>query len=234
MGRSSLRLGTVLALLVALVLIAPAGPASATRTRANTDAFSFSGTYAFPDHYLCINYSGKATVNYNAVRYGPTSGSPAYYDYWLKGIKLSSTSVTYRVVRYDSVSHACTTTGVKWKRLEASQHWSGYSCSFNPSISVQYPFGAGVSFWPSCGKRKQATYRSTYDRANGLAGPAQTQGTSNDQTFANNHVAYQPTYKAAPAKGACYGVWVGMHWYVGSADNQRNFGAHRLCLTPQW
>jgi hypothetical protein len=225
----------VLAVMLAILLanVAVATTASANSSKVNTDTFSVSSTYAFPNNYLCIKYTQSATITYKAVRYGPTA-IDKMMDYWIKDIKVSKIKVTYSLVSYDSVAHACTTKGVKWKRMEAAQHWKGYACSFNPQISVAVPFSVGVGFWPSCGSKKQATWKSTYDKANGLAGPSQTQSTTGKVKYGDYHVVYQPASKPAPKTGSCYGSYITMHWYVGSADTSHNFPAKKMCLTPNW
>jgi hypothetical protein len=46
--------------------------------------------------------------------------------------------------------------------MEMGQDWTGYSCSFNPSISVSIRWVISVGFWPSCGNRTQAEHHHFY------------------------------------------------------------------------
>jgi len=43
-----------------------------------------------------------------------------------------------------------------------TQLWSGWSCSFNPSISASLPWGISVGGWPSCGNRNRARHGTSY------------------------------------------------------------------------
>lgn len=219
-------------LLVVTSVVVGSSPASANTTRANTDSFSFSRTYAFPDMYVCVKYALTATITYNAVRYGPSASG--YTDYRVTNVYVKDVRLTTTQVRYDPVYHSCTTTGVKWKRMEVSQGWAGYSCSFNPTISVSFPWSLSVSFWPGCSNRNQAFYRSTYDSANGLAGPSQTQAPAGSIHYGDKQVAFQASYLPAPTSGPCYGAHVSQHTYMNGIDRIVSHPAVAACLTPLW
>jgi hypothetical protein len=229
--RYSARILAVL-LAIASVNVGITTAAFANSSKSNTDTFSVTQAYAFPDNYVCIQYTQSATITYKAVRYGPTADHMV--DYRINSTKVSKIKVTYKMVSYDSVDHHCTTRGVKWKRMVAAQHWSSYSCSWNPQIQVSVPWGIGVGFWPSCGNRKQASWKSTYDKANGLAGPSQTQSTTGTIKYANHQVAYQPSSKPVPKSGGCHASYVTMHWYLSGNDVSHNFPSKSMCLTPKW
>jgi hypothetical protein len=236
MRRSAKRFSTrVLAVVLAVctVNVGLATAAFANSSKANTDTFSVTSTYAFPNNYVCIKYTQTSTITYKAVRYGPT-GVDHMVDYRINSIKVSKIKATYKMVSYDSVDHACTTRGVKWKRMEVAQHWRAYSCTYNPQIQGSIPWGIGVGVWPSCGNRTQAKWKSTYDKANGLAGPTQTQSTTGTIKYANHQIAVQPSSKAVPKSGGCYGSYVSMHWYLSGNDVAHNFPVKKLCLTPKW
>jgi len=219
-------------LLVVASPLAGISPASANTTRANSDAFSFSSTYAFPDIAVCVKYTLTATITYNAVRYGPSASG--YTDYRVNDIYVRNVRLTTTQVRYDSVSHACTSTGVKWNRMDVSQGWAGYSCTFNPSIVISFPWSIGVHFWPSCANRNQASYASTYNSANGLAGPSETQAPAGTIHYGNQQVAVQPSGNPPPTTGPCYGAHVSQHTYMPGIDHLLDYPAVRACLTPLW
>ena len=100
------------------------------------------------------------------------------------------------------------------------QHWSGYSCSFNPPISFSAPWGIGVSFWPGCGDKSQAGYTSDYGSSSSY-----TQYTSSvpPVTFGD--------YGGLPGQDPCYGLYVSSQNYV-SAHTSKWYqsSADKLCL----
>jgi len=180
---------------------------------------------------VCVKYALTATITYNAVRYGPSASG--YTDYRVNDIYVRSVRLTTTQVRYDSVSHACTSTGVKWSKMEVSQGWAGYSCSFNPSIIASLPWSIGLSFWPSCASRNQASFDSLYDTA-ALAGPSETQAPAGTIHYGNQQVAFQPSGNPPPTTGPCYGAHVRQHTYMPGNDVQIDHPAVRACLTPLW
>src|SRR5262249_56321815 len=47
-------------------------------------------------------------------------------------------------------------------KLSMTQYWTGYACSFNPSLSVSVPWGISFGGWPSCSDRNRAHHASSY------------------------------------------------------------------------
>jgi hypothetical protein len=89
------------------------------------------------------------------------------------------------------------------------QHWSGYSCNYNPQISfaagIPPSVSVGIAGWPTCGNREQATYYGTY-------GPGAAFYQYNDGSPAGfaNYTSY-PTENPP-----CYGAYVSAQAYQGT------------------
>lgn len=110
------------------------------------------------------------------------------------------------------------------RKVDLAQHWTGYKCSFNPSISlgvgVPPSVSIGVSGWPSCGQRNQVIYstsppndhRSYYNQYN-----------SGSPTAFGDYTGWSGTGKI---KHPCYGVFPSGTVYAG--PNSDSFGAGNL------
>jgi len=104
------------------------------------------------------------------------------------------------------------------------QFWTGYSCSFNPSLSASAPWGVSVGGWPSCGYRMQAGFTSNPD------GPSAVfhQYNTGAQVSFGDHAG------ATKANDPCYGVFVSATADRGS--NSESFGINsgskskKVCL----
>jgi hypothetical protein len=81
------------------------------------------------------------------------------YAYTWYNQHLNDSTLTADIRAYDrgACKGRATTTN-----MEMGQDWTGYSCSFNPSISVSIPWAISVGFWPSCGNRTQAEHHHFY------------------------------------------------------------------------
>lgn len=100
-------------------------------------------------------------------------------------------------------SGRCTRSAVRVRRFQIAQHWTGYSCSFNPHISVSATItglSVGISGWPSCGNRNQAIYETSYGPGN----HAIQDNTGSPIAFGNTTSWGSPT---SPPPPVCYGVY---------------------------
>jgi hypothetical protein len=213
----------IAAALGALVL-APLNAAQASTT--NSDTYSKSWTFVSDPLGACITVKVSGTINYSTSITTTGSGKVSITTYNVINIKLTSPKLTATVSPY-TPSYGCYTTSATLYKLSMGQHWSGYSCSWNPSISVSAPWGFSVGGWPSCGTRSQATYSTSYG-----SGSTYTQNnTGSPATFPNKSVG------GALPPSVCYGVYVNVTAYYNSstsdsfsaADGQ---SAKEVCLTP--
>ena len=214
-------------LFVAALLVAVATPAQAATATSlsNTDTYSRTGTRAFVENGECVNYAIKGKITYTAHK-GPKD--QGLHTYWLSDIKIRDPKIAVQAVKYSTTTHGCTSTKAKFKSLGVRQLFKGYSCSYNPTITVGIPFSVSVSFWPTCGTKKSAQYGFTFkDDDNGtdlhpgvgvkFSGDALRDGTKDPKT------------------GPCYGVVVKLAIYTGSIHSEPNYsGRHKLCLTPKF
>ncbi|WP_433018272.1 hypothetical protein [Kribbella sp. CA-294648] len=222
--RRSVVAGSAALAMVAVGIVTPTA-AFANTSKPNVDSFTISKWLAFPELMLCLKYSVTGTMTYKAVRYGPIEG---YIDYHLENLQVTAPKLTVTAYRYDSASHGCTRKSTTWLKLQVQHAYKGYGCSFNPSISVQFPFAVGVGFWPSCGEKKLGQWTSDYGAAGNW-----TQYNSS----ARIHFAQQSWYQSQTSplpKPSCYGVMVRYHVYVRGIDDTKDTGQFAICPTPEW
>ncbi len=175
---------------------------------------SYTETFTFKDksQRRCVTYTVKGGFTWDTQVQEP-SGDVS----WTKQ-KLSP-QPTFRASVHAYGGGSCIGPAVLFK-ISMTQHWSGYSCGFSPSVSFAVPWGVGVSFWPSCGRKGQVHYSSSYGRnthytqyTNGVP-PVEFEG-------------YGDFADAPP----CYGVYVSSQNYV--ANNSSNIyqsGSRKICL----
>ncbi len=92
---------------------------------------------------------------------------------------------------------------VNVSKFHIGQHWTGYSCSYNPHISVTASItglSVGVSAWPSCGDRNQAVYSTPYG-----AGHFAIQDNSGSPVSFGDVTSFGSPTTAPPP--VCYGVY---------------------------
>jgi hypothetical protein len=143
--------------------------------------------------------------------------------YWeWKNIKLTAPKITADIHTYGGGSCIGPATVNK---LTMGQYWTGYSCVFNPSLSVSIPWGISFGGWPSCGNRHRAGFSTTYNTTSSVY----TQNNSGSPTGFGNVAS------AVRSNHPCYGVFISAVAYVGSSSD--SFGAssgsssRRVCLT---
>jgi hypothetical protein len=214
-SRAWLTLGLGVALFAASVIAA--SPAEAG-VLSNTDPYDLVWTQVSPGLGLCVTYEIVGSFTYT------TSANPTGHSWYIKGIVNRSPKFTVTSHPY-APTYGCYSSTVSMQKIDVSQHWSGYACSYNPSISFGFPFAVGASFWPSCGTRDQATYASSYG-----AGATHTQF----NTTALVGFAEVQSYGSIPA-GPCYGAYVnGQPYFGGNSDPWVAPSSKKVCLTPTW
>ncbi len=117
-----------------------------------SQSFNVSWTFKSKKLGVCVTFSVSGKISYTAVQ-GPHS------MLW-KDQKLKSPTLTAKVHAYNK--GRCTGSA-KLRKISMGQFWTGYSCSFNPSLSASAPCGVSIGGWPSCGNRKRAGFTSNPD-----------------------------------------------------------------------
>lgn len=116
----------------------------------------------------------------------------------------------------------CTRLSVRVRKFQIAQHWTGYSCSFNPRISVNAGItglSVSISGWPSCGNRNQAIYSTSYGPGN----HAIQDNTGSPISFGNTTSWGSPT---SPPPPVCYGVFASAE--IWKSHHSDSFGAGNL------
>jgi hypothetical protein len=189
----------------------PVSAAHAQKKRTTSDMqIKYHNSWLFKSHPLkrCITLATHGTIKYTAVTHPNPRDPPPTITF--KNIKLTDPVVT-ATVTYLRKSGSCGSR-VSLSKISLGQHWTGYSCSFNPSLSVSFPWGVSVGGWPVCGGRKQASYTTSYG-----SGSFYKQSNSGSPTqFGNVTIDAGQT---APS----YGVFASVVAYVGRTSD--SYGA---------
>jgi hypothetical protein len=178
-----------------------------------SQSFNVSWTFKSKKLGVCVTFSVSGKISYTAVQ-GPHS------VLW-KDQELKSPTLTTKVHAYNK--GRCTGSA-KLRKISMGQFWTGYSCSFNPSLSASAPWGVSIGGWPSCGNRKRAGFTSNPD---GPSAVFHQYNTGARVSFAN-HTG------ATKANDPCYGVFVSATAYRGS--DSESFGinsgskSRKVCL----
>jgi hypothetical protein len=109
--------------------------------------------------------------------------------------------------------------------MDMGQHWTGYACSYNPSISIGFPWAIGVGFWPSCGSRDQADYEHNYT---GTSSHYKMYNSGDPASFGTYYSIGVPSRHPAPP---CYGFYVTASASKGQASDDYDSGTGELCLS---
>src|SRR5271165_4220273 len=91
----------------------------------------------------CVDYSAHGYIAYDVA--GPYANK---YEFWYNftNQRLFGATVDAVVRPYSSCSGSFVV-----DKIDIGEGWSGYACSFNPSLSFSAPWAVGIGFWPSCG-----------------------------------------------------------------------------------
>jgi hypothetical protein len=206
----------VILVCTAAYALLPIGAASAEpRAATHTDTYSKLWVFGSSQFGVCMDFEVSGTITYDtSVSF--IKGIP---DYHWTDVTLVKPVLTAKV--YALKNGACSTTLVnKTTHMIMSQAWSGYGCSFNPSVSFGLPWAVGVGFWPSCGDRTRAVY--SFDAI------------VTHDNYVENNSGNQPLgdFDAGLDTGPCYGVYIAAEAYVGSVSDSANSGSYSVCL-PQ-
>lgn len=187
-----------------------AHPGAVTASRTHKLQVKYHNSWLFKSRPLrrCISLATHGTIKYTTVAHPNPRNPPPTMTF--ENIKLTDPVVTATVTYLKKNGHCGSRDTVS--KISLGQHWTGYSCSFNPSLAVSFPWGVSVGGWPSCGSRRQASYSSNYGRSSFYK-----QSNSGSPTqFGNVTIdAGQP----APS----YGVFASVVAYIGHKSD--SFGA---------
>lgn len=217
------------------VLAAPsAGAASTTHSSRSpqstrelgkwTKKYSIGWTWKDRKLHLCIKFAVYGDITYKTYETVTTHAAQV----WWKDQKLNDP--TMHVVVENPTCKRQVSAGLH--EVAISQHWTGYSCSFNPSLSIGVGadgVAIGIAGWPSCGNRTQVIYHSHYPR-----GSHHTQFNSASPTAFGNY--------SDPVTGVgllfpppCYGVYPSATIYYRANSDSFNSGnlakAGKVCLS---
>jgi hypothetical protein len=204
---------------VSIPLAAAASPAHAFPRPENGPvvghAKAFTATWTFRDGSLrrCVTYTVTGGIKYDTQVLEPSADIA-----WTNQRLSPQPTLEARVHAYDG--GRCSGTA-KLYTMSMGQHWSGYSCDFNPTIGFAAPWGIGVNFWPSCGDKSQVGYTSDY-------------GSSSSYTQYTNGVPPVTFgyYGGLLGQNPCYGLYVSSQNYVSSHTSDiYQSSIDKLCLT---
>jgi hypothetical protein len=184
----------VMTLIVVLVLMAGLIVFTSGHVQAATNksvTFTVSWTFKSKPLDVCIVFTEQGTIHYTLGVLNSGNFS------WLNQ-KLTDPTLSADVHWYNGGRCIGPSTVTK---ISMGQFWTGYSCNFNPLLSV---WGVTFGNWPSCGSRDWAEYMTSYG-----SGAHFIQYNSGSPTAFGDYTAY---YLYPP----CYGV------YVSATANERN------------
>jgi hypothetical protein len=194
--------------------------AQASGLHSNTDPYTVSGARYIADLQACVRYSVSGTVTYTSERVRNPAG-PGYF-YRIRKITFVAPKTSATMYRYDPGNHSCTTRKLTVSKLRVSQAISGYACSFNPQVSVGFPFAVGVGFWPSCGDRRAARYSGSVARNSTIK-----------QSNQDSRIRFGDQVRSS-ARPQCYGAAINFKVTSGSTVATAASGRMRVCLTPRY
>jgi hypothetical protein len=221
------RTGAVLILMSSIALLGvTASPAKAAQPDAGVKLGNYSVSYSatwkwvsppFAKHGIDRCMDIKVFGKFTYTLYAEASGRAVFLEW--KNQKLNTPDLTVTVHRENCKRSARLT------EAKPGQYWAGYSCSFNPSISVTAPWGVGIGLWPSCGSRTQASYVVTIPGRN---------STYNADNSGSPSVFGDYTTVLGAAKPPCYGVYVSLEAFAGTSVDSFGEGniqkTHEVCL----
>jgi hypothetical protein len=179
--------------------------ASPQTTTSGTQSYSRSVTWKSSRLGVCVTFSISGNFSYTLTNWYTISKFPVEQWTWSK-IQLNSPTLIAKVHPYGGGSCSGTATVTS---IYMDQHWSGYSCSYNPSISfgagIPPSVSVGIGGWPTCGSKEEAAYYGTY----GPGSAAYQYNTGSPAGFAD----FTSGAKTSPP---CYGAYVSAQAHQGS------------------
>lgn len=191
-----------------LTVFASSAQASAVKS------VSFSDSYTFKSRPLgiCADFTVSGNISYTDVRISDGKGG-VFYDW--QNQKLNSPKLTASIHKYAGGS--CTGAATV-SRISLGQFWTGYSCSFNPTLSVSFPWGVSFGGWPSCGNRNRAAHTTSY----GSGGSYTQDNTGSPTRFGG--------FDGSPKDLPCYGVIVSATAYEGNSSDSFTSNSREVCV----
>jgi len=178
---------------------------------------SYNVTWNFNSSPLhsCIRFRATGNMTYT---FGTAGRS---WQWW--NIRLNSPVLTAYVY---PAGHCGSTGSSKLNRIVMAQYWTGYACSFNPSLAVSFPWGIAFGAWPSCGDRSQAEYQTDYSVTSSNYHQNNTGSPTQFTYYTNNQ---------SPKDYPCYGVYVSGTGYIGVTSDSygasSGSGSRAVCLS---
>jgi hypothetical protein len=205
------------------------GTASAATTSAAAPAATKLGNYSvsYKDSWtfksknigICVVFTATGKITYS-VSYA--ANGKFQFRYTWSSQKLNDPTVEADVHAYANGS--CIGPGLA-TGMELGQAWTGYACSYNPSLSVSVPWAVGVSFWPSCGNRNQAEYHHRYSGTYSFY----EQYNSGDPSSFGNYDSVIPI--DGKPKPPCLGLYVYATAYEHNVSDSYDSSAKEVCLS---
>lgn len=159
-------LAAFMALVLSLTLeVASSSPAhAADNQRWSTpmsQGFVKTGMIRFYTPNICVHYRLDGVLNYTAnITHTYDSNIDTWlYQQYINHVSFTTMSLT--VDGYRPSGSSCTSTRKSWSQAILKLGARGYSCDFNPSVSVSFPWTIGVAAWPSCGNRSLGRFKSS-------------------------------------------------------------------------
>jgi hypothetical protein len=188
---------------------AQAAPSTASvspqTTTSGSQSYSKSVTWKSPRLGVCVIFTVSGKFTYTLTNWYTISKFPVEQWTWSK-IQLNSPTLVASVHFYGGGSCIGPATV---SSIYMVQHWSGYSCSYNPQISFGAGFPPSVSLgfaaWPTCGSKEQVAYYGNY-------GPGAAFYQYNDGSPAS----FADFTSGAKTSPPCYGAFVSAQAYQGT------------------
>jgi|HubBroStandDraft_1064217.scaffolds.fasta_scaffold07220_5 hypothetical protein len=175
--------------------------------------YSKEFTYKSINLPVCVKLTATGDITYTTTYTARgRAASVTWTDQKVNDPTLKVVTFNHRCTKHRSV-----------QRIVISQHWTGYECSFNPSISVDVSvtgLSVSVSAWPSCGERNQAIYTTSYGR-----------GWHHTQYNGGSPIGFGDYTDPVTGVGLlfpppCYGVYPSTVFYYGG--NSDSYGAGNI------
>lgn len=210
-----------------------AGSLATDKTVSQSDAFTYSLTQS-TGFGTCVRHTVTFTAFYDYTRRFAARDQLGavfieYFDFFPSNVRVVGPKVVSRVQ-----TSCVNATATNLTQLEVTQRFRGYSCSFNPSISVGVPFAVGISAWPSCGNKEVAAYTT----ANGADASLYTQFNS-AALVRLGASSYRGWIKsdgtrsiATYVRPDCYGYMLSTKAYKGGSSDTYNSAPIQWCLSP--
>ena len=224
MARRWLRWAALFIAAAALVFpLATAGSASAATpqaTKLGNFKVSYKDSWTFKSSHikLCVTFTASGTITYTVSQ--STAGRYQLEDIW--------TSQQLNDPRLQAVIHGYNggrcNTAAKATGMDMGQDWTGYACSFNPSLSFSLPWAVSLGFWPSCKKRNRAEYHHYYP---GTYSSYTMYNSGDPAGFGRYISAFNPGLSPTPP---CYGVYVSGTAYKKNSTDSYTSGSKKVCL----